>query len=74
MLSNYSRNIEDKYGIKVDRVKKLFPSLGNKGKHVVPYRNLQLYLSLEMKVTNTLLLIQTKEKIELIVLKKIFLN
>ena len=41
----------DKYEIKVGDVKKLIPHLGNKTNYAVPYRNLQLYLSLGMKLT-----------------------
>ena len=37
---------------KVDGVKKLVANLGYKRKYVVYYRNLQLYLSLAMKLTN----------------------
>ena len=37
---------------KVDGVKKLVANLGYKSKYVVYYRNLQLYLSLAMKLTN----------------------
>ena len=51
MLSNYCKKIADKYEIKVDDVKKLIPNLGNKTNYVVHYRNLQLYLSLGMKLT-----------------------
>ena len=51
MLSKYCKSIVDKYDIKVGDVKKLIPNLGNKTKYVVHYRNLQLYLSLGMKVT-----------------------
>ena len=50
MLSNYCKSIADKYEIKVGDVKKLIPNLGNKNKYVVHYRNLQLYLSLGMKL------------------------
>ena len=42
--------IADKYEIKVGDVKKLIPNLGNKTNYVVHYRNLQLYLSLRMKL------------------------
>ena len=53
MLSDYCRKIDDKYGIKVDDVMKLITNLGNKTNYVVHYRNLQLYLSLGMKLTKT---------------------
>ena len=45
--------IVKKYEIKVGDVKKLIPNLGNKTNYVVHYRNLQLYLSLKMKLTKT---------------------
>ena len=51
VLSKYCKKIPDKYEIKVGDVKKLIPNLGNKNNHVVHYRNLQLYLSLGMKLT-----------------------
>ena len=51
MLSRYSKKIADKFEIKVGDVEKLIPNLGNKTNYVVTYRNLQLYLSLGMKLT-----------------------
>ena len=51
VLSKYCKKIADKYEIKVGDVKKLIPNLGNKTNYVVHYRNLQLYLSLGMKLT-----------------------
>ena len=51
MLSKYCKKIADKYEIKVGDVKNLIPNLGNKTNYVVHYRNLQLYLSLGMKLT-----------------------
>ena len=51
MLSKYCKKIADKYVIKVGDVKKLIPNLSNKTNHVVHYRNLQLYLSLGIKLT-----------------------
>ena len=50
ILSNYCKSIADKYEIKVGDVKKLIPNLGNKTNYVLHYRNLQLYLSLGMKL------------------------
>ena len=50
-LSKYWKKFADKYDIKVGDVKKLIPNLGNKTNYVVHYRNLQLHLSLGMKLT-----------------------
>ena len=89
MLSKYCSNIANKYGIKIDGVNKLVPNLGNESRYVVHYRSVQLYLSLGIKLTQvhrilkfkqsdwlkkTLMLIQTIGKMQLIVLRKIFLN
>ena len=41
----------DEYEIKVGDMKKLISNLGNKTNYVVNYKNLQLYLSLGMKLT-----------------------
>ena len=51
MLSKYCKTIADKYEIKVGDVKKIISNLGNKTNYVVHYRNLQLYLTLGMKLT-----------------------
>ena len=51
MLSDYCKKIADEYGIKVGDVMKLIPNLGNKTNYVLHYRNLQLHLSLGMKLT-----------------------
>ena len=52
MLSKYCIDIADKYGIKVGGVNKLVPNLGEKGSYILHYRNLQLYLSLRMKLVS----------------------
>ena len=85
MLSKSCLIIENKCRIKIGGINKLVPNLGNKSKYVVHYKNLQLYLSLGMKLTkvhrslkfkqsdwlrHTLILIQRKGKMQLIVLKK----
>ena len=51
ILSKFCKEIADKYKIKVGDVKKLIPNLGNKTKFVLHYRNLQLYMSLGMRLT-----------------------
>ena len=51
MLSKYCSDIADKYGIKIGGVNKLIPNLRNKEKYVAHYKNLQLYLSLGMKLS-----------------------
>ena len=50
MLSKYSKRIADEYGIKIGGVKNLIPNLRNKTEYVLHYRNLQLYLSLGIKL------------------------
>ena len=87
ILPRYCSNIADQYNIKIDGVIKLVPNLCNKDRHVLHYRNLQLYLSLGMKMIGghriwrfkqsdwlkrTLILITIKERMLLIVLKRIF--
>ena len=61
ILSNYCKEIADKYEIKVGDVKKLIPNLGNKTNYVVHYRNLQLYLSLGMKLTKIRRVLKCKQ-------------
>ena len=51
MLSKYCKKIANKYQIRVGDVKKLISNFGKKTNYVVHYRNLQLYLSLGMKLT-----------------------
>ena len=51
MLSEYAKNIAKKYNISTGLVHKLIPTLSNKKKYVLHYRNLQLYTDLGLKLT-----------------------
>ena len=51
MLLDYCKIIADEHGIKIGDVKKLISNLSDKANYVIHYRNLQLYLSLRMKLT-----------------------
>ena len=50
MLSNYCKKIQKKFNISTGLVHKLIPTLNNKQKYVLHYRNLQLYLNLGLKL------------------------
>ena len=51
MLSPYCREIAEKFELKVGMVEKLVPTLFNKERYVLHYHNLQLYMSLGLKLT-----------------------
>ena len=83
MLSDYCKNVPDEYGTKVGDVMKLISNLGSKTNYVLHYKNIQLYLSLGMKLTkihrvlkfiqsNWMILTLKKEQILLIVWKIFF--
>ena len=61
MLPNYSSSTENKYDIKIGGVNKLVPNLGNKSKYFLLYRNLQLYLSLGMKLVSVYRVLKFKQ-------------
>ena len=61
MLSDYCKKFRDKYGIKFGDVMQLIPNLGNKTSYVPHYRNLQLYLSLGMKLTKIYKVLKFKQ-------------
>ena len=51
MLSDYCKNIADKYNISTGLAYKLIPTLSKKEKYVLHYRNLKLYIDLGLKVS-----------------------
>ena len=51
MLSPYCREIAEKFKVKVGLVEKLVPTLSKKERYVLHYRNLQIYMSLGLKLT-----------------------
>ena len=61
MLPDYCKEIADEYGIKVGDVIKLILNLGSKTNYVLHYRNLQLYLSLGMRLTKTHEVLKSKQ-------------
>ena len=63
MVSYYCKKIADKYGIKFVDVKKKKKNsdLGNKTNYVVHYRNLQLQLSLRMRLARTHVVLRFKQ-------------
>ena len=54
-------DIAEEHEIKIGGIKKLVKNLGNKSKYVVHYRNLQLYLSLGIKLTKIQRILKFKQ-------------
>ena len=50
MLTEYQLKIADLYNIPIGNVKKLVPNFFYKGKYVLHYENLKLYLRLGLKL------------------------
>ena len=61
MLSKYCSDVADKYEIKVGGVSKLVLNLRDNKKHVVHYKNLQLYLPLGIKLSKIHRVIKFKQ-------------
>ena len=76
ILSKYCFNIANEYGIKIGGVNKLVPNLDNKSKYVAHYRNLQLHLSLGIKLTKVHRILGFKQSdwLKKYIHIKIFLN
>ena len=53
MVPDYQLRFADLYNIPIDNVKKLLPNFFDKEKSVIHYENLQLYLTLGLKLKNT---------------------
>ena len=74
MSSIYCSSIANKYKMKIGGVNKFIPNLGNKSKYILHYRNLQLYLSLGMKLVKVCRILKFKQvywlKITLILRQK----
>ena len=60
-LSEYCSIIADQYSIKVGCVNKLVPKLNNKGRYVLHYSALQLYLSLGIKLIKVHRILKLKQ-------------
>ena len=61
ILPNSCSSIANKYDIKIGGVNKLVPNLGSKSKYVIHYRNLQLHLSLGMKLVKVRRILKLKQ-------------
>ena len=61
MLSDYCKKIAKKYKISTGLVSKLIPTLKDKKKYVLHYRNLQLYLDLGLKIKKVYRVLEFKQ-------------
>ena len=62
MLSDYCRDIKNKFKISNGKVHKLIPTLNDKERYVVHEKNLELYLSLGLQLKRVHRVLQFKEK------------
>ena len=62
MLSDYCKEIKDKYKISSGNIAKLIPNLYNKEKYVLHERNLKLYLKLGLKLKEVHRVLEFTEK------------
>ena len=62
MLSNYCKDIVDRFNIIVGSVKKLIPNLYDKVNFIVHSKNLEYYLSLGMKLIKIYRILSFKQK------------
>ena len=61
LLSNHCSSIANEYDIKISGVNKLVPNLGHKNKYVLYHKNLQLYLSLKLKLAKVHRILKFKQ-------------
>ena len=61
MLSKYCSDILDECGINVGGINKLVTSLAKKGRYVLHYRNLKLYLTLKMTLVSVYKILEFKK-------------
>ena len=61
MLSKYCSNIANKHDRKIDGTNKLVPNLGKKIKYDLHYKNLQLYLSVGVKLVSVHRILKFKQ-------------
>ena len=60
-LSRYFSDITIRYEIKVGGIDKIFLNLGTKGRYILHNRNIQLYLSLGMKLIENCRILKLKQ-------------